>query len=355
MLDIPIQSENNKHTRVAPAKDNKVPCDEEDQPIRLPNGKWKCNHRCKDKTAWVAKFLCRCLSTLTSGRCKHFCCRDGLDRPPKISKSASAGSTHRQQKDTPLAMTPSNSKRQNNSGNRLDDDEFDDDLADILDMTQTVRSNHFVTVNHSQPARNKSSKSERLARLDLMSMQSATVPKSQQSRGKEPAQTQKKRKHSSSDYEDEELERLLAPSVRSVSSNHDPHVSDGCNKKAWPDHRNDKNVDSQGAPSPRADSSGASIEPEDSLMMLTSLPAANKRRDTDVYDSLSEPFTSEHEIPDRDTAPVQDRQNAQMVTADNRNLASKQDLQQSVQTVSDEAKIDALILEEFGGFVNFID
>ncbi|KAJ5292397.1 sedoheptulose-1-7-bisphosphatase [Penicillium atrosanguineum] len=38
--------------------------------IRLPNGNWACNHKCKDKTS-----------------CKHFCCRDGLEKPPKPSKS----------------------------------------------------------------------------------------------------------------------------------------------------------------------------------------------------------------------------------------------------------------------------
>ncbi|KAH0565973.1 hypothetical protein GP486_000619 [Trichoglossum hirsutum] len=35
-------------------------------PRRLGNGKWACNHRCKDKT-----------------KCKHMCCRDGLDKPAK--------------------------------------------------------------------------------------------------------------------------------------------------------------------------------------------------------------------------------------------------------------------------------
>ena len=39
---------------------------EDDGPRRLPNGKWACNHKCKDKNA-----------------CKHMCCRDGLHKPPK--------------------------------------------------------------------------------------------------------------------------------------------------------------------------------------------------------------------------------------------------------------------------------
>ncbi|KAF9248594.1 hypothetical protein DTO013E5_6376 [Penicillium roqueforti] len=39
------------------------------EPVRLANGKWACNHKCKDKTS-----------------CKHFCCREGLEKPPKPPK-----------------------------------------------------------------------------------------------------------------------------------------------------------------------------------------------------------------------------------------------------------------------------
>lgn len=41
------------------------------QPTRLHNGKWACNHACKDKT-----------------KCKHLCCREGQDKPPKPPKKA---------------------------------------------------------------------------------------------------------------------------------------------------------------------------------------------------------------------------------------------------------------------------
>ncbi|KAJ4295152.1 ATP-dependent DNA helicase MER3 [Kalmusia sp. IMI 367209] len=42
--------------------------DEEDQqePRQLDNGKWACNHNCKDKDA-----------------CRHLCCKEGMDKPPK--------------------------------------------------------------------------------------------------------------------------------------------------------------------------------------------------------------------------------------------------------------------------------
>ncbi|KAF2193462.1 P-loop containing nucleoside triphosphate hydrolase protein [Zopfia rhizophila CBS 207.26] len=44
------------------------------EPRQLENGKWACNHKCKDKKA-----------------CKHMCCREGLDKPPK--KTAKKPST----------------------------------------------------------------------------------------------------------------------------------------------------------------------------------------------------------------------------------------------------------------------
>lgn len=40
--------------------------DDDPAPVQLSNGKWSCNHKCKDKEA-----------------CKHYCCKHGLDKPPK--------------------------------------------------------------------------------------------------------------------------------------------------------------------------------------------------------------------------------------------------------------------------------
>ena len=39
-------------------------------PMQLDNGKWACNHKCKDKSV-----------------CKHLCCREGLDKLPKPPKA----------------------------------------------------------------------------------------------------------------------------------------------------------------------------------------------------------------------------------------------------------------------------
>ncbi|KAJ5898809.1 hypothetical protein N7495_003553 [Penicillium taxi] len=42
---------------------------EESEAIKLPNGNWACHHRCKDRK-----------------NCKHLCCKEGLEKPPKPSK-----------------------------------------------------------------------------------------------------------------------------------------------------------------------------------------------------------------------------------------------------------------------------
>ncbi|PYH94722.1 DEAD/DEAH box DNA helicase [Aspergillus ellipticus CBS 707.79] len=57
---------------------------ETDESTRLANGKWACNHRCKDKTMYATAVSTE--DWLMANRCKHFCCRDGLEKPPKSSK-----------------------------------------------------------------------------------------------------------------------------------------------------------------------------------------------------------------------------------------------------------------------------
>ena len=60
------QSKNYKDS----CKSGAVAAGEEDKPVQLANGKWACNHRCKDKTS-----------------CKHLCCKEGTDNPPKKKTS----------------------------------------------------------------------------------------------------------------------------------------------------------------------------------------------------------------------------------------------------------------------------
>ncbi|KAF3101005.1 Sec63 [Orbilia oligospora] len=54
--------------------DLQLPPEEEDpeesnEPKQRPDGKWDCNHRCADKSV-----------------CRHLCCREGLDKRPKLKK-----------------------------------------------------------------------------------------------------------------------------------------------------------------------------------------------------------------------------------------------------------------------------
>ncbi|KAK7518684.1 Sec63 Brl domain-containing protein [Phyllosticta citriasiana] len=66
------------------------------QPTKLENGKWACNHKCKDKNA-----------------CRHLCCREGLDKKPKQPKANSNGNNG---KNESLASEQKNNSR-NEAGN----------------------------------------------------------------------------------------------------------------------------------------------------------------------------------------------------------------------------------------------
>lgn len=63
---------------VSNAKSKKTPQhepvqeEEEREARRLDNGKWACNHNCRDKTS-----------------CNHLCCREGMEKPPKRPKNKS--------------------------------------------------------------------------------------------------------------------------------------------------------------------------------------------------------------------------------------------------------------------------
>jgi hypothetical protein len=60
------------------------------EPRQLENGKWACNHNCKDKN-----------------NCKHLCCREGLDKKPKPSKARTSKKetdTSADPKQTQLSM-----------------------------------------------------------------------------------------------------------------------------------------------------------------------------------------------------------------------------------------------------------
>lgn len=74
-VDIDDLDETEKTRNEPPKKKQKTTASMETnidwQPTQLANGKWACNHACKDKT-----------------QCKHLCCRDGTDKKPKPPKVA---------------------------------------------------------------------------------------------------------------------------------------------------------------------------------------------------------------------------------------------------------------------------
>ncbi|OJD22418.1 hypothetical protein ACJ73_06234 [Blastomyces percursus] len=108
------------------------------EPVRLENGNWACNHRCKDKTS-----------------CKHLCCRDGTDRPPKPSRKqepasnglTKAGTTSKASRDISEWTTSQGpSKQQNKKPEQKGEVEIVDlcDDSDICckpdTLTTTTRS-----------------------------------------------------------------------------------------------------------------------------------------------------------------------------------------------------------------------
>jgi ATP-dependent DNA helicase HFM1/MER3 len=48
------------------------------EPVQMENGKWRCNHKCRDAQGIYL--------TKNGVPCKHLCCHEGLDRPRKIQK-----------------------------------------------------------------------------------------------------------------------------------------------------------------------------------------------------------------------------------------------------------------------------
>lgn len=55
-------------------------------PKQLENGKWACNHKCKDKTVY-GLIINHLFMADFKFRCKHLCCREGVDKAPKPPKN----------------------------------------------------------------------------------------------------------------------------------------------------------------------------------------------------------------------------------------------------------------------------
>ncbi|KAE8417687.1 Sec63 Brl domain-containing protein [Aspergillus pseudocaelatus] len=64
-----------------------------EEPTQFGNGRWSCNHKCKDKTM-----------------CKHLCCREGLVKPPRVNRKHSAGGIDRSNGLNQLTLSASITK-----------------------------------------------------------------------------------------------------------------------------------------------------------------------------------------------------------------------------------------------------
>ncbi|KAI9052221.1 hypothetical protein LZ554_003579 [Drepanopeziza brunnea f. sp. 'monogermtubi'] len=78
-IDIEEAEMLSKAATVEKTKKNKVTKEPEfHEPFQMANGKWTCNHICRDG------------KLLKNGKsCKHLCCREGLDKPRKAKRKAS--------------------------------------------------------------------------------------------------------------------------------------------------------------------------------------------------------------------------------------------------------------------------
>jgi ATP-dependent DNA helicase HFM1/MER3 len=105
------------------AKTNNVSAEDEGpEPVQLSNGKWACKHPCKDKNA-----------------CKHLCCKEGMDRPPKkptVAKHATLDEAESVAESVAPSQRPKStqSKLQLSASKRKVSSSIDE-----LDLTQEVK------------------------------------------------------------------------------------------------------------------------------------------------------------------------------------------------------------------------
>jgi ATP-dependent DNA helicase HFM1/MER3 len=125
-----LNHKSNKEKARARTTNTAMDDDHEQGPVQLDNGKWACNHKCKDKTA-----------------CKHLCCREGVDKPPrKVAKKATNDKNASQpasqmpaQKDkklqTKLQLTATKRKNPN--------------LVEELDLTQPEKKSKYGSATNN--------------------------------------------------------------------------------------------------------------------------------------------------------------------------------------------------------------
>ncbi|KAJ4351104.1 ATP-dependent DNA helicase MER3 [Ascochyta clinopodiicola] len=87
-------------------------------PVQISNGRWMCSHKCKDKEA-----------------CKHYCCKHGMDKPPK--KAAPKRLSADESQDLQLFKSPVQPKPKTQSKLQLHASKRKmDTVIEELDLTQ---------------------------------------------------------------------------------------------------------------------------------------------------------------------------------------------------------------------------
>jgi Sec63 Brl domain len=76
VASLPARKDQSKNRNPGNSKRQRTD-DDIGESIQMGNGKWACNHKCKDKA-----------------KCKHVCCKEGLDKPPKPPKKSSSSTAN---------------------------------------------------------------------------------------------------------------------------------------------------------------------------------------------------------------------------------------------------------------------
>lgn len=103
---------------------------EAQEPKQFDNGKWACNHKCKEKNS-----------------CKHLCCKEGVDKPPKRAKAKRVppgdDKSHVMQKEPMRRGKETQTKLQISCSKRKSCDSIEE-----LDLTQTEKKSKTDSAVH---------------------------------------------------------------------------------------------------------------------------------------------------------------------------------------------------------------
>ncbi|GAM36720.1 Hfm1 homolog [Talaromyces pinophilus] len=320
---------------------------DEVQPVMLENGKYNCNHKCKDKST-----------------CKHFCCREGLDKPPKIHKNARHN--ERTKSNIQLPLFSNGSQKTSNKVSQGQGISFD--TIDYLDLTQPTKEKQ----QKKHPVRD--SKAARMGNLDFASSQAALPKATAGTKARSRKRSNTRRRRSSSEYYDSSLDEFFSPirpTSNTVNGADSPTVDTGLEL--------DDDIDrimglGNTSPSNNVQSSFTStvsktLGPRDTLSYnaprLSSFDKENTQTQV-LYKSLvSEPqatltkrkvelLSDSTNIGNASKHPKTDTQPSSVDDANaSHDPFNELQTHSTYQPESQNENIDALLLQEFGDIVNF--